>query len=219
MAGAGKQAVIERQAVTLTRKYAAFHVTDNASAEAAAGALRRVKAIRVGWAHFMDPQIAEARGRLDGKRETKAKLDGQLEVLERYLKEEVYRHSKRLDVKEEKEQVRVEVRAEKQAERDREEQVQLLKKSGKHAEAVQLSKRPLIVAPSVARVDRPALGGIGIGELWDFRITEPAALPREYLMPNDVAIRKVVRAMKDRTKIAGIEVFARGAVSVEAGAV
>lgn len=42
---------------------------------------------------------------------------------------------------------------------------------------------------------------------WDFEITDPAAIPREYLMPDPVKIRKVVEALKDQTSIAGIRAF------------
>lgn len=44
---------------------------------------------------------------------------------------------------------------------------------------------------------------------WEYEITDPAALPREYLIPADVKIAAVVRALKGETNIPGVRVFER----------
>lgn len=49
--------------------------------------------------------------------------------------------------------------------------------------------------------------GIATRENWSFRITDPSKLPREYLVPNEAAIRSVVRGLKGATNIPGVEVF------------
>lgn len=59
-----------------------------------------------------------------------------------------------------------------------------------------------IVASAPAKVS-----GLSTREHWDFRITDPSKLPREYLIPNEAAIRSVVKGLKGQTNIPGVEVF------------
>ena len=51
------------------------------------------------------------------------------------------------------------------------------------------------------------LTGIATRENWSFRVTDASKLPREYLVPNETAIRNVVRGLKGATNIPGVEVF------------
>jgi hypothetical protein len=63
--------------------------------------------------------------------------------------------------------------------------------------------QPAIVAPAIpARIP-----GLQEADNWQFEVESPAALPREYLLPDLQAIRKVVKAMKDRTNIPGVRVW------------
>jgi len=59
-----------------------------------------------------------------------------------------------------------------------------------------------ILASAPAKVS-----GLSTREHWDFRITDPSKLPREYLIPNEAAIRSVVKGLKGQTNIPGVEVF------------
>jgi hypothetical protein len=49
--------------------------------------------------------------------------------------------------------------------------------------------------------------GVSFREDWKFRVVDPKAIPREYLMIDEVKIGKVVRALKSASNIAGIEVY------------
>jgi hypothetical protein len=62
----------------------------------------------------------------------------------------------------------------------------------------------VVVAP-VAAVDQ---AGISFREVWKFRVTDIAQVPKEYLMLNEAKIGQVVRAMKALTHIPGIEAYA-----------
>lgn len=55
--------------------------------------------------------------------------------------------------------------------------------------------------------------GVSMRSTWAFRITDPSAIPREYLKIDEQKIGAVVRAMKDSTRIAGVEVFEEVGVS------
>lgn len=209
-----KQAVIERQAVALAKQYQAFKVTDVASCEAAEEALKKVKRVELAWDAFMDPQIAEKRGALEATKQVKFKLLAQIMPMKNWLQEQVGAFRRKLDAKEDRAQVQAEGRAEEDAKEERARQIKMLKDAGRNAEALALSRRPLTVAPVVARIERPKSSGVAVRELWDFRITDEALIPREYLVPDEVAIGKVVRAMKANTRIAGVEVFAKNSVAV-----
>lgn len=55
--------------------------------------------------------------------------------------------------------------------------------------------------------ETPKTDGLAMRENWDFEIVDEAAIPREYLIPDEVKIRKVIKIMKDKTNIPGIRVF------------
>jgi hypothetical protein len=65
------------------------------------------------------------------------------------------------------------------------------------------------IAPASIVPEAPKTKGLAMRENWDFEIVDEAAIPREYLIPDEVKIRKIVKAMKDKTNIPGIRVFNR----------
>lgn len=69
----------------------------------------------------------------------------------------------------------------------------------REAETIQ----PAIVAPAVPR----HIPGIQQVEKWDFVIEDPGQLPRQYLIPDQTAIRRTVQALKGRTEIPGVRVY------------
>lgn len=89
--------------------------------------------------------------------------------------------------------------------------------AGDRVRAQALIEAPVVVAPVAPRpvfvapppVARPAVEGVSFRDDWDFEVQDAARIPREYLMVNEVQIRKVVKAMKGQTAIPGIRAFAR----------
>jgi len=82
------------------------------------------------------------------------------------------------------------------------------------AKAMDLTAEAAAIPSTVVLPTVPTFAGISTRELWDFEIVDPAQLPREYLMPDEKAIRGVVKAMKGKTAIPGVRVFNRGSVAV-----
>lgn len=74
------------------------------------------------------------------------------------------------------------------------------------AEAI-INEKPAYVPPVVLPKATPKVQGISYRDNWTFRITDPNKIPREYMVPNETAIRKVVSALKDKANIPGVEVF------------
>lgn len=61
---------------------------------------------------------------------------------------------------------------------------------------------PTVIVPKTAPSTRAQVR-------WDYKIENPNALPRQFLRPDEVAIRRVVTALKGATNIPGISVFSR----------
>jgi hypothetical protein len=61
---------------------------------------------------------------------------------------------------------------------------------------------PVVVANTVQKVS-----GVSGTTNWKFRVTNAALIPREYMIPDEKAIGQVVRALRNKTAIPGIEVY------------
>lgn len=88
----------------------------------------------------------------------------------------------------------------------------------KGAEAVLANPSPVevYVPPIVVPRQVPRAEGISTRQNWKFRITNPSLVPREYLIVDEKAIGHVVRALKDKAKIPGVEVYSEDSVAVRA---
>lgn len=76
-----------------------------------------------------------------------------------------------------------------------------------------VAARPVFTPPP-AVVEVPKAKGLSTRMDWDFEIVDEALIPRQYLVPDLVAIRKVVKAMKGRTQIAGIRPVEKPVASI-----
>ena len=64
---------------------------------------------------------------------------------------------------------------------------------------------PLVYLP--AEPTLPKVNGFKSRTVWKFKIVNESIIPREYLIVDEVKIGQVVRAMKNLTKIPGVEVY------------
>ncbi len=71
-----------------------------------------------------------------------------------------------------------------------------------------LTKAALVSAP-VVEVQKVVVAGQSTRIDWDFEIVNASEIPREYLMADEVKIRKMVRAFKEDAKIPGIRTFSK----------
>jgi hypothetical protein len=62
---------------------------------------------------------------------------------------------------------------------------------------------PVIILPKAT----PSVAGLSYREVWQYEVTDDAAIPREYLVRDDKKLGAVVRAMKGAAKIPGVRVF------------
>jgi len=80
-------------------------------------------------------------------------------------------------------------------------------------EAVNVMEAKIEEAPVVPA---PVATGLSLRKVWKFRIKDAALLPREYLIPDEVKIGRVVRALKGDAKIPGVSVYSEDDVSSRA---
>jgi hypothetical protein len=62
---------------------------------------------------------------------------------------------------------------------------------------------PVVSLPKVT----PKVEGFASRVVWRYRIENAALIPREYLMPDEIKIGQVVRALKGATNIPGVKAF------------
>jgi len=67
------------------------------------------------------------------------------------------------------------------------------------------AKEAQIIPPPIP--EKPKTEGLTLRDNWTFEIYDESLIPREYLVPDPVKIRKVVQVMKERTNIPGVRVF------------
>lgn len=59
-----------------------------------------------------------------------------------------------------------------------------------------------VVASKVSNIE-----GIKVRKVWKYRIVDANAIPREYLIPNEVMLGQMARATKNTLKVAGVEFY------------
>jgi hypothetical protein len=62
---------------------------------------------------------------------------------------------------------------------------------------------PAVVLPTQV----PKAEGVSGSKVWKYRVTDEMQIPREYLMVDEKKLGQIVRALKDKTSIPGIEAY------------
>jgi len=65
------------------------------------------------------------------------------------------------------------------------------------------------LAPAPIGPEAPKTEGLAMRGNWCFEVVDPAAVPRQYMMPDEIKIGKVVRALKGQITIPGVRIFNR----------
>jgi hypothetical protein len=73
--------------------------------------------------------------------------------------------------------------------------------------AAAISSEPVYIPPVVLAKETPRVQGLSFRTIWKFRIVDPEKLPRKFLVPDEVKIGQIVRALKTQHGISGIEAY------------
>lgn len=71
------------------------------------------------------------------------------------------------------------------------------------------AKAESAMAPAPVVPEAPKTQGLSMRDNWCFEVVDPAAVPRQYMMPDEIKIGKVVRALKGQIDILGVRIFNR----------
>jgi len=90
-----------------------------------------------------------------------------------------------------------------------------LEKLGDKAAAEEVFNTPAPVAPVV--LAKPTVEGGGFRTVWTFEIENPMLIPRQFLMPDEVAINRYVQSLKAGAKIPGVKIFEKAVLATKRG--
>ncbi len=76
------------------------------------------------------------------------------------------------------------------------------------AQIVVTVAHPAPIAVAMPVIEAPKAEGTVVRHDWGYRIVDPGMIPREYLIPDEPKIKRIVKALKGETKIPGVEVYA-----------
>ena len=80
-------------------------------------------------------------------------------------------------------------------------------KEGNKEEAIAILEEEQYVPPPIVEKLVPKQAGLTMTTTWKWRLVDINKVPRQYLQVNESAINQVVRKLKDKSGISGIEVY------------
>jgi len=199
--------IASKQALTVYEQAKAITVTDNLTMTQADDLVKSMRLVRKEIGLAFDPIIAKA---FAAHKEAKAQKDrAELPLIqaEGYLKPQIKRYIDEQEYKRQEEENRLRIEARKvEEERRLAEAVQLEAEGFKEEAEATLTTPTPIIMPTVEKTTPKADMRI-YGKNWKFRIVDESKLPREYLIPDLIKIRGIVRALKEKCIINGIQVY------------
>jgi len=111
------------------------------------------------------------------------------------------------------EEIRLQELARKQEEDRRLAEAVAIEQAGDKKLADQVIAAPVEVPPVIVAKSVPKVQGISYTERWTYRVINPAIVPAEFKMLDEVKIGQYARAMKSAGRIPGIEIYSERSVS------
>jgi hypothetical protein len=211
---------LEERALSYPAQAAALSVFDAQSYLNAGDFLAGIKELRREVEVHHQPIINAAHGAHRAAVDAKRRLDSPLAQAEAIIsqKRTVYRQEETGRRLEEERRLQAEAKrqAEEEARKQTEEaQIQAAIEAEDNGDAVaarEILSAPVVAGPVLVPVvvlqkQVPKTAGLSIRTNWKFRISSLENLPDEYWIPDEIKIGQVVRAMKDQTRIPGVEVY------------
>lgn len=210
----------KREALAAPKYAAGLSVTDQDTLDYAHAFLKAVKTRAEQIAASFDPQIGRAHELHKSLLAEKKKFTAPLEDAERIVKRTIAGYlaeeeRKRNEIEAERARVEAIARAKAEAEYRK---AQDASASGNNAKAdaiIDKAYAELENATAAAPVvpDAPTAHGLALVENWKFQIIDKKLLPAEYLIPDEIKIGRVVRALKGEANIPGVRVYSEKTVS------
>ena len=204
---------VTREVVTVEIQARELKVVDAVSYVAAGELWKAIKALRAKVANTFDDIIKAAHLAHKKAVEKKKMHDGPLDAAERMVKQAMSAYDLEQERIRQAEQRRLEEIARKAAEEEAllaaiaaEEEAKRNGATKEEAaqEAAAIIEQPVYVAPVVLAKETPKVQGLSFRTIWKFKITDIHKIPAQYMVPDEVKIGQVVRALKAQANIPGI---------------
>ena len=204
---------VAQQAIQMRDGSLKFFVKDDATYQTATNGLKKIKGVRKMIKDLLDPMVKAAYEAYKKIGDRRKEVEAPLDEAERHLKNQMeeYVDEKERECREAERKARAEADAKmREAEKAAEE--------GRHTEAdialqeaaqMEDAPPPVIAAPTVA--------GAHTTKRWAYEITDPAQIPREYLMVDEGKIRAIARTTKNTDKpqaIQGVKFYLKTGIAV-----
>ena len=204
---------LEVKALAVVDRANALVIVDDASCQLAADMLTGIRAIRAEIDATFDPVISAAHKAHKEAVAAKKKHDEPLVRAEGIIKGRIGTYGEQQEAMRRAEEARLSAIAKAEAEKRALEEAAALEAQGDREQAAEVVREAMAAPPPVVTVEAPKIQGVSTRKAWTYRIVDANAIPREYLMPDEKRIRKVVQAMGESCKIAGIQTYQETVVS------
>lgn len=207
------QKEITERALTVPDQARIIEVKSNEDYVKAGEILLVIKDLRKQIDETFDPIIKKAHEAHKEAVAQKKKVDAPLVEAENIIKPRIAAWNAEQERIRREEEARLREIARKEEEERRIQEAILAEQSGQQEEAEAIISAPVQSPAVVIPKTVPKVAGITMQKQWKFRVTDPAKVPRQYLMVDEQKIGAIVRAMKDQANIPGVEIYAVDVVS------
>lgn len=202
-----------QKALTVPQQARTVIVIDNETLLKANDVLLRIKDIRKEIDSAFDPIISKAFITHKEAVAQKKRAEAPLIEAEGYIKPQIANYiAEQERIRREKEEKLRQEALQAEEERKLQEAIQA-EKEGNTEEAEAILQEETFIPPPIVEKTTPKLEGTAIKENWKFRIADLDKIPRIYMVPDLVKIGQIVRALKSKCNIPGIEVYPEKTVS------
>lgn len=198
---------VKQEALTMPDRAKSIAIITAEDYTAAGEFLLGIKAVRKRIDETFDPIIDKAHQAHKEALAQKKKVEAPLIEAEGIIKPKIAEYNSEQERIRKEEERRLAEVARKEEEERRLAEAEAAEKAGDIAEAQAILDEPVYVPPVVVQKTTPKVSGIAMTTVWRFRITNEKKIPREYLSVDTVKIGGVVRALKDKCSIPGIQVY------------
>jgi hypothetical protein len=184
---------------------------------AAAGFLKEIKACRKRIADVFGPIVKAAHEAHKRAKAAQTEADDPLDQAEGLIKGAMVSYDTRQAEVASQRQIEAEAAARRAEEQRVIDQAVALEQAGEVEAAQELIAAPVVAPVVMVESATPTVEGISIRAVWQFQVTDPNLVPREWLIVDEKKVGAYVRAVKAQAFIPGIKVFPVRSMSARAG--
>ena len=212
-------AIIEKEVPDVIAQAQSILVTNNEQETRAVEFLKTIKAMQNEVHETFDPIVEKA---YETHKEATARRNKFLNPLleaEKRIKGLVSNFRIEMERKRLEQERKLREEAEKKAEAERQRLAKQAEKAaakGNEEKAAELLARSEAVQAPTVIVEKQTVQqeGMGVRTVWKAKIVNPAAVPREYCIPNEKLIDSIAKSTKGTLKVPGVEFYEESNVSM-----